>query len=197
MNKSQLEEMKSYVYKLFNHDATGHDFYHMERVSKLAIQIAKKEQANVFLCEAAAWLHDIGDSKLFSEQEQARKDLNLFLASISISPGKISTINQIIDSVSYSKGLVPETLEGKIVQDADRLDAIGAIGIARTFAYGGSRNQLIYHPTNDGNTSIQHFYDKLLKLKDLMNTETAQKIAVERHVFMQNYLNQFYQEWDG
>jgi len=195
MKKNQLAEIKSYVFQLFNNDATGHDFYHMERVSKLAIQIAREEHADIFLCEAAAWLHDVGDSKLFSDQEQARNEMNVFLTTISMSAAQISTINQIIDRVSFRKGLTPETIEGKIVQDADRLDAIGAIGIARTFAYGGTRDQLIYHPT-DGNTSIQHFYDKLLKLKNGMNTETAKRIATERHAFMQNYLNQFYKEWD-
>ncbi|MBP2078284.1 HD domain-containing protein [Oceanobacillus polygoni] len=196
MNKTdQLETIRDYVFTLFREDETGHDFFHMRRVARIARRIAEAEQADVFLCEAAAWLHDVGDTKLFPNPNETVEKMNNFLASISLNEDQVHAINHIISGVSFSKGdAIPDTLEGRIVQDADRLDAIGAIGIARTFAYGGANKQLLYHPTNKSN-SIQHFYDKLLKLKDLMHTETARALAKERHQYMEAFLKQFYQEW--
>lgn len=167
----------------------------MERVAKLAGKIAKHENANEFVCEAAAWVHDIGDHKLFADPSKAWQDLKAFLVSLNLTEIQIMQIYDAVKDVSFSKGKqTPGTLEGKIVQDADRIDAIGAIGIARTFAYGGANNQLIHH-TGKKNTSVQHFYDKLLKLKGLMHTEMAQEIASERHIFMENFLDQFLKEW--
>ncbi|WP_156289193.1 HD domain-containing protein [Oceanobacillus salinisoli] len=195
MNKhDQIKAIKGYVKELFQHDESGHDFYHMQRVARLAKGIAVQEKADVFLCEAAAWLHDIGDYKLFKQPDNAIENMEQFLNSLSVSEKQVEIIHEMINDVSFSKGKVPNTLEGKIVQDADRLDAIGAIGIARTFAYGGSKGQLIHH---DGrtDTSIQHFYDKLLTLKNRMNTVTAKEIALKRHQFMKEFLEQFYKEW--
>ncbi|WP_339228014.1 HD domain-containing protein [Oceanobacillus sp. FSL K6-2867] len=193
--EEQLKHIRDYVYTLFRDDETGHDYYHMERVARIAKMIAEVEQANEFLCEAAAWLHDVGDEKLFQNPKDSIKRTNAFLASILLKETDINTINHIISGVSYSKGVVvPDTLEGRIVQDADRLDAIGAIGIARTFAYGGANQQLMYHPTKKA-TSIQHFDDKLLKLKDFMHTKSAKELAIERHRFMESFLKQFYEEW--
>lgn len=194
-NVTGLNAIRDYVYKLFHDDATGHDYYHMERVARMAKAIAREEGADLFICESAAWLHDIGDKKLFSKPEQARSEMDVFLKKIGSDRTTIEQINEAIKDVSFRKGSTPATLAGKIVQDADRLDAIGAIGIARVFAYGGTREQLIYNDDKPENTSIQHFYDKLLKLKGRMNTETAKEIAQNRHIFMENYLNQFYSEW--
>lgn len=191
----QIHAIGNYVYDLFQDDVTGHDYYHMKRVARLAKHIASEEYANEFICEAAAWIHDIGDRKLFSDPVTASEDLLIFLHSIFVTDKQISFITDAIKDVSFSKGVTtPGTLEGKIVQDADRIDAIGAIGIARTFAYGGANNQFIHHPTQK-QTSIQHFDDKLLKLKDLMHTDTAIAIARKRHQFMEQFLEQFMEEW--
>ncbi|GGC87752.1 phosphohydrolase [Thalassobacillus devorans] len=189
-----LKRIESYVKGLFENDVTGHDYFHMKRVAKKARQIAEKEGAHLFVTEAAGWLHDIGDAKLFADSNQARKMMNDFLMELKVPAEMITDIETAIEDVSFSKGKVPDTLEGRIVQDADRLDAIGAVGIARTFAFGGAKGQLI-HDEEQGNTSIQHFYDKLLTLKDKMNTESAKQEALERHEFMEAYLKHFYQEW--
>ncbi|RKQ37620.1 HD domain-containing protein [Oceanobacillus halophilus] len=194
IKQKKIEEIKEYVQDLFNKDSSGHDFYHMQRVANMAKNIALHEGADEFICEVAAWLHDIGDYKLFQNPDVAINELKAFLISLSINEQDMETILHIIRNISYSKGKIPDTIEGKIVQDADRLDAIGAIGIARTFAYGGTKGQMIYHEEQE-NTSVQHFYDKLLKLKEMMHTEQAKKIAQQRHQFMENFLEQFFQEW--
>ncbi|RKQ13961.1 HD domain-containing protein [Oceanobacillus bengalensis] len=192
---NQLTRIKLYIEELFRKDASGHDFEHMKRVAKLAKEIAIDEGADVFITEAAAWLHDVGDYKLFDDPDRALQELSSFLQSLSLTDREINDIENIITKISFSKGNIPETLEGKIVQDADRIDAIGAIGIARTFAFGGAAGQLIYHEKNK-NTSIQHFYDKLLTLAELMHTEKGREIAKERHHFMEEFLEQFFTEWD-
>ncbi|MEN1969397.1 HD domain-containing protein [Lentibacillus sp. N15] len=191
----QLTKIMHYVQPLFQDDPTGHDFTHMKRVARLASTIAAKENADIFICEAAAWLHDVGDHKLFTDTEDVLTETIVFLQSIGITDNHLDQIRVAIKDVSFSKGQIPQSLEGKIVQDADRLDAIGAIGIARTFAYGGAQSQLIYDDTNKQQTSIQHFYDKLLKLTERLHTATAKQIAIKRHQFMENYLEQFFQEW--
>src|SRR5699024_6521805 len=150
----------------------------MRRVAKMAKFISSEEHGDTFICEAAGWLHDIGDKKLFDTPDEAVKEMNTFLKDIQISDYEIQQIQVAMKDVSFSKGnKTPSTLEGKIVQDADRLDALGAVGIARTFAYGGAHNQLIHHPDKQDGTSIQHFYDKLLLLKDKMNTRTGKRLA--------------------
>ncbi|WP_010530778.1 HD domain-containing protein [Lentibacillus jeotgali] len=189
--------IRDYVYTLFNDDVTGHDFFHMKRVAFMARYLAEQEQADPFICGAAGWVHDIGDQKLFANPDKAISELREFLCSIGCTTGEISNIQTASEDVSFSKGSIPDALEGKIVQDADRLDAIGAIGIARTFAYGAANSQMLWHDDEEGRkeTSVQHFYDKLLHLKNLMNTPAAAQIAVERHQFMETYLNQFFKEW--
>ncbi|HLS09987.1 HD domain-containing protein [Lentibacillus sp.] len=189
--------IRDYVYSLFNDDVAGHDFFHMKRVAHMAKDIASREQADLFICEAAGWVHDIGDRKLFSDSEQALEELEHFLQSIHCTHEEINGIRAASKDVSFSKGIIPATLEGRIVQDADRLDAIGAVGIARTFAYGAANGQLLWHDSWDRqqSTSIQHFYDKLLRLKDMMNTATGAQIAAGRHQFMKSYLKQFFREW--
>lgn len=193
--REKLTRIKEYVFQIFDNDITGHDYYHMARVARMAKQIALDEEADLFICEASALLHDVGDAKLFEQPEENMKSMNSFLKSIGLTADQTETINQIINEVSFSKGVqVPTTLEGRIVQDADRIDAIGAIGIARTFAYGGTKQQMIHHHT-EKNTSLQHFYDKLLKLYDLLHTTKAKEIAASRHRFMEQYLEQFFKEW--
>lgn len=193
--KEQLIAIEHYVYQLFHSDPSGHDFYHMRRVANLARIIAVEEKADLFICQAAAWLHDVGDKKLFQHPQEEIIKLNQFLASINIPEQIILAINDAFADTSFHKHKIPKTLPGKIVQDADRIDAIGAIGIARTFAYGGAKGQLIYDDENKKDTSLHHFYDKLMKLYELMHTETARKIAYERHQFIKTYVNQFLREW--
>lgn len=193
--REQLTLTEQYVKGKFSEDVTGHDYWHMKRVVKNAEEIAREEHADVFICQMAAWLHDMTDPKLFNDIKQAEAELNQFLADIDLSSELKKKILEAMADVSFSKKRIPATIEGKIVQDADRLDAIGAVGIARVFAFGGSKGQPIHNPEQKSGTSIQHFYDKLLKLKELMNTETGRKIADQRHAFMESYLSQFYQEW--
>ncbi|WP_099158311.1 HD domain-containing protein [Virgibacillus ndiopensis] len=193
--EKQLQAIQVYVKEIFHDDATGHDYFHMKRVAEMAKTIAKQENADLFVAEAAGWLHDIGDHKLFDNPTKVINDLYSFLESIQVSSDEIEKVRIAARDVSFSKGKTPTTIEGKIVQDADRLDAIGAIGIARTFAYGGAKGQLIFHDSKQESTSIRHFYDKLLKLKDLIHTATAKQIANERHSFMETFLEQFYEEW--
>jgi uncharacterized protein len=211
MENKLLERAITYIKVIFENDYSGHDFYHSLRVYKIATRIAEIEQADILLVQLAALLHDTDDAKLFETSKQLSHAIS-FMEQNQVSQETIAAVCHIISEVSYKgkESVKPSNLEGMIVQDADRLDAIGAIGIARTFAYGGSRNRIIYNPdenpllemtkeqyVNNKGTSINHFYEKLLKLKDLMNTNTARKIAEERHKFMNAFLEQFYDEWDG
>lgn len=191
----------------------GHDWFHIERVWKLSLKIADNENVNSEVLQLGALLHDIADPKFHNGDETlALKISQEFMESQNVSSEIIEKVLFIIQNISFkNRGEVPANLplELKIVQDADRLDAIGAIGIARTFNFGGFKNNLMFHPEippklsmskeeykkNEG-TTINHFYEKLLLLKDLMNTETAKKIASERHDFMLKFLEEFYKEWD-
>lgn len=196
MNKvKQLQHVRQYVYQLFSNDTTGHDFYHLERVAVMAKMIASKEEADSFICQIAALLHDVGDHKLFSRPHDAIFEMEAFLYSIHFTNTDVKKIMFAINDVSYSKGRTPRTLEGKVVQDADRLDAIGAIGIARTFAYGGAKGQPIFNPLNPTQTSIDHFFKKLIHLQDMLHTKTAIQIANDRHLFLDKFLLRFFNEW--
>lgn len=192
--ETQINAIDRYIQSVFTHDSTGHDVYHMRRVANLAKSIAIDEQANIFLVEAGALLHDIGDKKLFPDPSQSIRDMKEFLFSIDLSDDDVHVLEDMIADISFSKGAVPIGLEGKIIQDADRLDAIGAVGIARTFAFGGAHGQSIYSP-KDKRTSIHHFYDKLLKLKDTLHTRKAKELAEKRHQFLHTFLEQFFNEW--
>lgn len=201
-NYEALNEIKRFVYERFQEEPTGHDYWHMERVAQTAKHIASKEGGDLFVVEVAGWLHDVSDKKLVKNAETARNDVKELLIKAIPSPAIVKQILTAMEDVSFrGSHTIPQTLEGKIVQDADRLDAIGAIGIARTFAYGGNKGQLIHSEPNEFKeekclqTSIQHFYDKLLRLKNLMNTKAAIDLAEERHVFMEKFLEQFYKEW--
>jgi len=197
MDKSLiLQETEKFIKNGFSGETTGHDYYHIERVVKMARKIALEEKADLFLVEISAWLHDVGDYKLHNGVDKSTELITEFLINQNVDYDLIQQILEIISQVSFSKGNTPTTLEAKIVQDADRLDAIGAVGLARVFAYGGSKQREIWNPENPDETSVQHFYDKLLKLKDLINTNSAKKIAEERHQYLEDFLARFYQEWN-
>ena len=212
MDKTIINDALEFVRNTFNNDYSGHDYFHTLRAYKMAARIAEQENANLIIVQLAALLHDVDDIKL-SPETYANKDRAVdFLRKHGISEEMIKTICNIIGEVSFrgTDSITPETIEGKCVQDADRLDAIGAIGIARTFAYGGSHNRIIHDPEikptvnmnadkyqSHISTSINHFYEKLFQLKDLMNTDTAKKIAEQRENYMRNYISEFLDEWDG
>lgn len=191
----------------------GHDWFHIERVWKLSKKIAEKEGGNLEVIELSALLHDIADPKFHNGDETlALKISKDFLEEIHVNAELIEQVLFVIKNISFkNRAEAPKNppLELQIVQDADRLDAIGAIGIARTFNFGGFKNNLMYHPEIKPNlgmnkeeykksngTTINHFYEKLLLLKNLMNTETAKRIASERHDFMLQFLDEFYKEWN-
>ncbi|MFV0173423.1 HD domain-containing protein [Empedobacter falsenii] len=197
MNKKDiLAQTQAYIKKTFLDEGTGHDYFHIERVVTNAKKILETEDADPFLVELAAWTHDIGDYKLHDGVDKSEKLIKAFLASIQVEEETIVRISEIVSQVSFSKGNKPTTIEAEIVQDADRLDAIGAVGIARCFAYGGSVGSILYNPYDNSKdaSSVQHFYDKLFRLKDLMNTKTAKQIAEKRHLYMENFIQEFYQE---
>ncbi|MBN2745624.1 MAG: HD domain-containing protein [Bacteroidales bacterium] len=196
-------------------NGSGHDWYHVDRVRKTALFIAKSEgNGDLLIVELAALLHDIADHKYHNgDEEIGFKTAEEFLSELNVDKSTIIHITKIIQEISFKGAGVRtlmSTVEGKIVQDADRLDAIGAIGIARTFAYGGHKNRPMYDPNIKPvcHTSfaaykvstaptINHFYEKLLMLKDLMNTKTGKAIAEKRHNILTEFLSNFYQEWDG
>jgi uncharacterized protein len=205
-----LGKTEKFIRSVFEKEGSGHDWWHIYRVRKMAFKIAKQEGGDLFVIEMAALLHDLDDWKLnhtgdsrtreWLEKQQTEKEV-------------LEKIIQVTEQVSF-KGAGEQnnttSLEAQIVQDADRLDAIGAIGIARTFAYGGNKGRLIHHPEikpkfhsdfnaykNDKSPTINHFYEKLLLLKDRLNTQTARKIAEQRHRFMEEFLERFYQEWEA
>ena len=192
----------------------GHDWFHIERVYKNALLISESEKVDRTIVSLAALLHDIADSKFHGGDETVGpKKARQFLKSENISEETIDPIVKIIENVSFKGGNQAQKFTSKeldVVQDADRLDALGAIGIARTFNYGGFKNRKLYDPEIKPNLkmtpseykasdapTINHFYEKLLLLKNRMNTETGRRIAEERHVFMEKFLEQFYAEWNG
>lgn len=192
-----LDAVQQYICDQFSREGTGHDYFHIERVVKTALRIARQEQADLFLVELAAWLHDVGDHKLNNGVDRSEEQITALLQQLGAAPELITCVIEIVSQVSFSKGKSAESLEAKIVQDADRLDAIGAIGLARVFAYGGSRHREIWNPEAPESTSIQHFHDKLLKLKGLMHTAPAKAIADGRHQYLEDFLKRFRAEWDG
>jgi len=211
---SVLENTKNFVKKQLENAESGHNWFHIERVYKNALLIAKEETCNLEVIQLAALLHDIADSKFHDGDESiGPKTARDFLSKENVSEATISHVVAIIENISFKGGNFEKNFSSKeleIVQDADRLDAIGAIGIARTFNYGGFKNREIYNPEivpnlslskeaykNSTAPTINHFYEKLLLLKDKMNTETGKKLAQKRHDFMELYLEQFYGEWNG
>lgn len=211
--KELISQVRQRVKSIFEGEGSGHDWWHIYRVTETAKKIGAKEGADLFLVELSALLHDVGDYKLFEGDDAQEKLITQILSDFSAEQKLIDEVISIVKSVSF-KGAgvatVPDTLEGKVVQDADRLDAIGAIGIARAFAFGGHHNRLLYDPNekpewhNDFETykkakghTINHFYEKLLLLKERMQTKTGKVMAEERHQFMLTFLDNFKKEWNG
>ncbi len=212
--KTIIQKTADYAKKTLEGEGSGHDWWHVYRVWKMAKHIGKTENADMFVVEVASLLHDIADWKFHGgDEEIGAKTARTWLESLNVEEKYISHIYQIVKDVSFKGANVKsqiKTKEGMVVQDADKLDAIGAIGIARTFAYGGKMDQEIHNPNlkpvlhntfeeykNSKGPTINHFYEKLLLLKDRMNTKTAKQIALGRHKVMEEFLKKFYAEWDG
>ncbi|HVZ75681.1 MAG TPA: HD domain-containing protein [Candidatus Paceibacterota bacterium] len=212
--ENQVTKLETKVKELLGGEGTGHDWYHIKQVRDMALRIAESEGGDKELIELAALAHDIGDHKFHASEEEGEEKTRSVLAECGIPSDMIEKIMGIVHNVSY-KGPASQnnmtSLEGKIVQDADRLYALGAIGIARTFAYGGSKHRPLYDPDakpdlskggeeyykHPAESTINHFYEKLLLVKDRMNTATAKRIAEHRHQYMEDFLKQFYKEWEA
>lgn len=212
--KEVIKQTADYARRTLEGEGSGHDWLHVYRVWKNAVHIGRNENADLYVVELAALLHDIADWKFYGGDDSVGpKKAKEWLENLSLEDKVVSHVCSIIKEMSFKGAGVKSgvtTIEGMVVQDADRLDAIGAIGIARAFAYGGHKGRLIYHPEikpvmhesfeqykNTVGTTVNHFYEKLLLLKDLMNTETGKQIAEERHKFMEQYLDRFFNEWEG
>lgn len=210
----QIQLTKSFVKETLQNAEGGHDWFHIDRVFKNSLLISKNENVDEFVVALGALLHDIADSKFYDGDETVGpKKAREFLFRINVDSVDIEHVVHIIENISFKGGNEVQkfkSAELDVIQDADRLDAIGAIGIARTFNYGGYKNRKIFDPSIKPNLrmnkaeykvstapTINHFYEKLLLLKDRMNTKTGKKIALSRHEFMEQYLDQFYSEWDG
>lgn len=211
MTTELIERANVYVKDKFENEFSGHDYFHTLRVFKMATHIAQSEGANVEIVQLSALLHDVDDRKISPETHQTQVNARDFLSSNGVDNDTVESICQIIREISFAgNDALPTSLEGQCVQDADRLDAIGAIGIARAFAYGGNHNRRMYHPDIEPNlnmtkeeyrksesTTINHFYEKLFKLTALMNTQTAIQIAKEREAYMKEFVAKFLDEWEG
>lgn len=214
MNHAQIiDQLCTQLRAEFAHESTGHDWFHIERVWRNAKLIAASEGGDLFLIELAALLHDIADHKFVENADEvAEARITSILKGLGVASAIIDKVVCIVKNSSYKGGTGDkmELLEGLIIQDADRLDAIGAIGIARAFAFGGKFDRLIYDPSIAPSTfataqeyrdkrthTINHFYEKLLLLKDKMNTKTGRALAEDRHRFIETFLEQFYAEWQG
>ena len=214
MNKDKvIENTIEFVKEKLAGDSSGHDWWHIYRVWNMSKKIHEKEGGDLFIIELAALLHDVADWKFYENEAEGLKLVNDWLKKQSVSDEISKQVLYIIENISFKGAGVTDQMkssEGKIVQDADRLDAIGAVGIGRTFAYGGSFGNEMHNPNsemkfhdnfeqykNSNGTTINHFHEKLLLLKDRMNSETAKMLALERHLYMEQFLKQFHSEWDG
>jgi uncharacterized protein len=213
-SKEQINKTIAFVKEQLTNAEGGHDWFHIERVYKNSLLISKNENVDVFIVQLGALLHDIADSKFHNGDETVGpKVAREFLFKINVDSKAIEHVIKIIENISFKGGNEIQKFKSPeldVVQDADRLDALGAIGIARTFNYGGFKNRALFNPDIKPNLNmskeeykassaptINHFYEKLLLLKDKMNTKTGKRIAEKRHKFMELYLEQFYTEWDG
>ena len=213
-NDILIQNTIEFVIQQLQNAEGGHDWFHIERVYKNSLLIAKEENCDLLVVQLGALLHDIADSKFHNGDENVGpKTARTFLENQKVEENIIQNVIDIIENISFKGGNFNKkftSIELEIVQDADRLDAIGAIGIARTFNYGGFKNRAIYDPSvppnltmtkeeykNSESPTLNHFYEKLLLLKDKMNTQTGKKLAEKRHEFMQLFLEEFYAEWNG
>ncbi len=201
------------VRELLAGDASGHDWWHSERVRRLALRLAGDEGADALVVELAALLHDVGDWKSSGDPHAPARHAREWLGSLGLPPATVEHVAEIVDTLSFKGAGVPtpmRTLEGQVVQDADRLDALGAIGIARAFAYGGSRGRPLHDPDAppvlhgsfeqyraSAGATLSHFHEKLFLLRDRMNTASARRMAEERHGYMEEFVERFLREWEG
>jgi uncharacterized protein len=208
-----IQKTADHVKQKLSGEGTGHDWFHVYRVWKNSVHIGKIEGADMFVVEMAALLHDLDDFKITGEHTDEKKRAKTWMELQGVESGTQERVLQVIRNMSFTDNIEQRrelSKEGKVVQDADRLDAIGAIGIARCFAYGGKRGRVLYDPDlklqeytsaeqyiKGSRATINHFYEKLLLLKDLMNTEAGKSMAENRHAFMEKYLEAFYKEWEG
>ena len=215
MNQEEIiEKTMAFVKEVLADAEGGHDWWHIYRVWKSAKQLAKSEKVDLFVVELGALLHDIADSKFHDgDEEIGPRKARAFLSSLDVEENVVVHVENIISNISFKGGNSVQgfsSAELDVIQDADRLDALGAIGIARTFNYGGHKNREIHNPDiapnlnmtkeeykNSTAPTLNHFYEKLLLLKDRMNTKAGREMAEQRHEFMKGYLEQFYQEWEG
>ncbi|HEY7849636.1 MAG TPA: HD domain-containing protein, partial [Ktedonobacterales bacterium] len=210
MNEEQQRRVvaaaETFVREVLGGDSSGHDWWHIARVRTMARRLAREEGADAFICELAALLHDVADDKVAGDEETGLRTVRAWLAEQAVDVETTARVMAIIETMSFGGGNRPPmaTLEGRVVQDADRLDAIGAIGVARAFAFGGSRGRALYDPTQppreyaskaeyraSDSSTINHFHEKLLRLKDRMNTETGRRLAAARHAYMEAFLAEF------
>lgn len=212
---AQIDAVKNYTIQKLSNDHTGHGLDHIKRVVRMTQRLAKEEGIDPFIPTAAAYLHDTIDEKLVMDVHEAQSELREFLRKIDFTQDQVKAVMDIIENMSFASTLKDQrpqlTPAGQIVQDADWLDAIGAIGIVRAVYYGGRHSERIYDPQikprqhmtredyrnlND-ETIINHFYEKLLKLKDMLNTNAAKKVAAHRQQFMEDFLDEFHDEWSS
>lgn len=210
---SIIKDAMDYAKTIFAGDCSGHDYFHTLRVYRMAVRIAQVEKADLQIVQLAALLHDVDDWKLSEATCEKKENAISFMRKHDLPQEQIETVCAIVGEISFigEDSVVPRSIEGKCVQDADRLDALGAIGIARAFAYGGRQNRQLYNPdipprkamkaeeyrSASGATTVNHFYEKLFRLQERMNTNTAKEIAQRRERFLQIYLDEFFAEWDG
>lgn len=207
-----IRDAEEFIRALFQNEYSGHDYFHSMRVYKTAMRIAQAEGADAETTALIALLHDADDVKLSPATHEHKDRAAGFLKSKGMEAARIAFILNAIDEISFrgTDSVIPSSVEGRCVQDADRLDALGAIGIARTFAYGGSHGRVMYDPGEQPlinmnaeqyrarvSTSVNHFYEKLFLLKDMMNTHYGKTLARQREAFMRDYLKRFYDEWEG
>ena len=212
MEQLILQNAKAYIQQVFRTDFSGHDASHTLRVCRTARRLAEAEGADLFIVQLAALLHDVDDAKLSPETCAGKERAVSFMRSQGLGGDLIRRVCTVIGEIAYAgrDSVVPSTIEGKCVQDADRLDALGAVGIARAFAYGGSRGRVMYDPAAKPNpdmsgeeyhrhisTTVNHFYEKLFLLEDMMNTDAAKALARHRSQYMRGYLEEFFAEWEG
>lgn len=209
MNEYLIQKTKKYIKNIFSDNCDGHDYYHSIRVCEIATKIAMDENANLFVVQLSALLHDVDDRKVLNNpNNDSVKD---FLKRNNVPQSIIEDVCNNINDVSFwgIDSVVPRNIEGKCVQDADRLDAIGAIGIARAFAFGGSNKRIIYDPKfkpnynmnkeeyiDNNSSTINHFYEKLFLIKDMMNTKMGQEMALKRDCYMRTFIDEFFTEWN-